>query len=325
MEAVWVAITTRCRLNRSAAYPAMGDSMKYRNLARKADQAQHRRRPVSGKPATIGPPTASRSRSAKSAGRRRKAGNSGAGEPSECLEVDSPAAISISILSVAFRAIFRHDGKFSPLFDKSACSYESSITTTVSTAPPRPRSSAASSGAHFTRMPASHTPGMAHRASQIFEDSLFDGDENAIVDFKYSSNPKLTWWFDHHQSAFLTPGRCDAISRRSSSEKKMYDPSFKSCTNFISTMAAEEMGFRRAGSRRSGALGGHHRWRAVSGSEDGRGTGRAGDEADAGDREFEGFGYGAADHRLHAADAARRRSWSSPIFRSFSNRFTSGI
>jgi hypothetical protein len=47
-------------------------------------------------------------------------------------------------------------------------------------------------------------PGMAHKPSQLFEDSLFDGDENAIVDFKYSSNPKLTWWFDHHQSAFLT-------------------------------------------------------------------------------------------------------------------------
>ena len=30
---------------------------------------------------------------------------------------------------------------------------------------------------------------MAHKASQLFDDSLFDGDENAIVDFKYSSNP----------------------------------------------------------------------------------------------------------------------------------------
>ena len=29
-----------------------------------------------------------------------------------------------------------------------------------------------------------HYTGMAHRASQIFEDSLFDGDENAIVDFQ---------------------------------------------------------------------------------------------------------------------------------------------
>ncbi|MDP9055675.1 MAG: phosphoesterase [Acidobacteriota bacterium] len=84
--------------------------------------------------------------------------------------------------------------------------------------------------------------GMAHRAAQSFEDSLFDGDENAIVDFKYSSNPKLTWWFDHHQSAFLTPE--DARHFQSEySEKKMYDPTYKSCTNFICTMARDKWGF----------------------------------------------------------------------------------
>ena len=32
--------------------------------------------------------------------------------------------------------------------------------------------------------------GMAHKASQLFDPSLFDGDENAIVDFKYSSDPQ---------------------------------------------------------------------------------------------------------------------------------------
>ena len=84
--------------------------------------------------------------------------------------------------------------------------------------------------------------GMAHRASQIFEDGLFDGDENAIVDFKYSSNPKLTWWFDHHQSAFLTPEDATHFHAQRT-EKKMYDPSFRSCTNFISTMARKKWGF----------------------------------------------------------------------------------
>lgn len=84
--------------------------------------------------------------------------------------------------------------------------------------------------------------GMAHRASQIFDDSLFDGDENAIVDFKYSSNPKLTWWFDHHQSAFLTPEDA-AHFHAEHSEKKMYDPSFRSCTSFICTMARDKWGY----------------------------------------------------------------------------------
>ncbi len=39
----------------------------------------------------------------------------------------------------------------------------------------------------------------------LFDESEFTGDENAIVDFKYSASPKITWWFDHHLSAFLTP------------------------------------------------------------------------------------------------------------------------
>ena len=84
--------------------------------------------------------------------------------------------------------------------------------------------------------------GMAHRASQIFEDSLFDGDENAIVDFKYSNNPRLTWWSDHHQSAFLSAEDARHFQEHPS-PKKMYDPSFKSCTNYIRTKAAEKWGF----------------------------------------------------------------------------------
>jgi hypothetical protein len=85
--------------------------------------------------------------------------------------------------------------------------------------------------------------GMAHQASQGFDDALFDGDENAIVDFKYSSNPKLTWWFDHHQSAFLNAGDAEHY-RRDTSGRKLYDPEYKSCTSFIATVACEKFGFR---------------------------------------------------------------------------------
>jgi hypothetical protein len=84
--------------------------------------------------------------------------------------------------------------------------------------------------------------GMAHRASQAFDPALFDGDENAIVDFKYSSDPRLTWWFDHHQSAFLTPEDAEHF-RRDTSGRKLYDPSYKSCTAFICAVAAERFGF----------------------------------------------------------------------------------
>src|SRR5579871_2796317 len=87
--------------------------------------------------------------------------------------------------------------------------------------------------------------GLAHRASQLFENGLFDGDVNAIVDFKYSPNPKLTWWFDHHQSAFLSPEDADHF-RRDSSGLKLYDPTFSSCTMFIASVAEKKFGFHCA-------------------------------------------------------------------------------
>jgi hypothetical protein len=83
---------------------------------------------------------------------------------------------------------------------------------------------------------------MTHKASQPFEDGTFDGDENVIVDFKYSSSPQLTWWFDHHQSAFLKPEDAEQF-RRDHSGKKFYDPSYKSCVKFLSTIASEKFGF----------------------------------------------------------------------------------
>jgi hypothetical protein len=85
--------------------------------------------------------------------------------------------------------------------------------------------------------------GMAHKASQMFDPGLFDGDENAIVDFKYSADPRLTWWFDHHQSAFLSPEDQEHY-RQDQSGKKLYDPAFKSCTLFICTVARQKWGFQ---------------------------------------------------------------------------------
>jgi len=84
--------------------------------------------------------------------------------------------------------------------------------------------------------------GLAHRADQLFEPEMFDGDENAIVDFKYSTDPRLTWWFDHHQSAFLTTEDAEHF-RADKSGRKMYDPSFRSCTKYISTVAQGRFGF----------------------------------------------------------------------------------
>ena len=87
--------------------------------------------------------------------------------------------------------------------------------------------------------------GLLHRAGALFNEADFTGDENAIVDFKYSSSPKITWWFDHHESAFLTPADA-AHFEQDQSNCKFYDPSFKSCTSFIATVAEQRFGFNPA-------------------------------------------------------------------------------
>ncbi len=84
--------------------------------------------------------------------------------------------------------------------------------------------------------------GLAHRADQLFEDSLFDGDANVIVDFKYATHPNLTWWFDHHQSAFLSPDDAEHF-KHDKSGRKLFDPSYRSCTKFISTVVKEQYNF----------------------------------------------------------------------------------
>ena len=84
--------------------------------------------------------------------------------------------------------------------------------------------------------------GLLHRAGSLFSEADFTGDQNAIVDFKYSPSPKITWWFDHHESAFLSPADA-AHFEQEQTNCKFYDPSFKSCTSFIAMIATEHFGF----------------------------------------------------------------------------------
>jgi hypothetical protein len=89
--------------------------------------------------------------------------------------------------------------------------------------------------------------GLVHKAGALFDAADFTGDENAIVDFKYWASPKLTWWFDHHQSAFTTPedlvdferGQADG----SQTLRKFFDPDYVSCTSLIADVGRDKFGF----------------------------------------------------------------------------------
>src|SRR5712664_20670 len=84
--------------------------------------------------------------------------------------------------------------------------------------------------------------GMAHRAGQLFPPEAFAGDENTVVDFRFSPDPRLTWWFDHHQSAFETAAD-EAAFKADKSGRKFWDPTARSCTRFLAGIAEEKFGW----------------------------------------------------------------------------------
>jgi hypothetical protein len=96
--------------------------------------------------------------------------------------------------------------------------------------------------------------GLVHRAGALFDEGEFvdtsNGGENAIVDFKYSASPMVTWWFDHHQSAFLSAedqknfeaGQADGSQRM----RKFFNPNYVSCTSLIADIGRVNFGFDTA-------------------------------------------------------------------------------
>lgn len=84
---------------------------------------------------------------------------------------------------------------------------------------------------------------MVHRPNNEFDlDALSSEAENAIVDFKYCSDERVTWWFDHHQSAFLSEEDRQHFLRDRSG-RKFLDTDSKSCCELIARIAKEKFGF----------------------------------------------------------------------------------
>jgi hypothetical protein len=83
-----------------------------------------------------------------------------------------------------------------------------------------------------------------HHAGDPFPPGAFDAAEvNACVDFRFSPSPRLHWWFDHHESAFQSPGAREAFEADRSGQK-FWDPAAPSCTGFIARVLAERFGWR---------------------------------------------------------------------------------
>ena len=74
--------------------------------------------------------------------------------------------------------------------------------------------------------------GMAHRDGDPFDGVRFDGDDHACVDFRFTAEPGLRWWFDHHATAFQPPALREIFEERRL-PTHVYDPAAPSCAGLI--------------------------------------------------------------------------------------------
>jgi hypothetical protein len=75
--------------------------------------------------------------------------------------------------------------------------------------------------------------------------AIMIGDDNAILDFRFSPAPALTWYFDHHVSAFPAPAdRVVYEERASTSEARtmFHDGAYGSCTKLIADIGKARFG-----------------------------------------------------------------------------------
>jgi hypothetical protein len=72
--------------------------------------------------------------------------------------------------------------------------------------------------------------------------TLFDGDENALLDFQFSDIETLTWYFDHHSTAFPTADLLERFESKVPSGRYFYDPKCGSCARLISEVMLNRFG-----------------------------------------------------------------------------------
>jgi hypothetical protein len=77
---------------------------------------------------------------------------------------------------------------------------------------------------------------------QLHPEGILTGEENAILDYRFSQTPGLTWYFDHHRTGL--PGATDreAFSRIEESGQGFFSPDYSSCTKLIADTARSRFG-----------------------------------------------------------------------------------
>jgi hypothetical protein len=89
-------------------------------------------------------------------------------------------------------------------------------------------------GADFTYHACAYGPNQTAPSPRIL-----DGDQNAILDFGYWADPSVTWYFDHHPTAFVSEDDRRVFEARRPEGRHHYDPRASSAAHLIARVARE--------------------------------------------------------------------------------------
>ncbi len=78
-------------------------------------------------------------------------------------------------------------------------------------------------------------------SGQATPESVFrKGATNAVLDYRYSKSPLLSWYFDHHRTAFQTPELRAHFEERRGEGRFFFDETYGSCTKLIDDVARDK-------------------------------------------------------------------------------------
>lgn len=73
-------------------------------------------------------------------------------------------------------------------------------------------------------------------------ESLLDGDENAILDYRFCASERLGWYFDHHRTAFASAEDQAFFEAQRAAKPYHHDASYSSCTKLVRDVALQRYG-----------------------------------------------------------------------------------
>lgn len=91
--------------------------------------------------------------------------------------------------------------------------------------------------ATFTFVPLSHEVGFS------YDDRMFTGDVNVVLDFRYPPSDKVHWWFDHHRTTFINTEDRVHLDNREMGDQFQWDPEAPSNTGMMLRIFTEQFGF----------------------------------------------------------------------------------